>query len=420
MRMSTAGSPAAELAALADLTVPMAIRTAAALRLADHVAGGADTAEALARASASDRDAVGRLMRHLIHAGVFARDGAGRYLLTALSECLRQAHPSAARLALDPGAALGRADLALVELPHAIRTGGPVYALRYGRPMWQDLADEVELAGSFDAFMAARIARSLPAIVAAHAWQELGSVLDAGGGNGALLIALLQAYPALTGVVLDQPGTVEAAAKNLAEAGLGERARAVAGDFFGPLPAGAGGYLLHDILHDWNDADAARILTRCAEAAGERGSVFVIERTELTERFDTAMDLRMLAWFGGRQRTLPRLGEVAATAGLAIADVRPAGRSSVVELRPYQQSCGTQQQHADQRHHEERVEGRRIEVGQVRPRLAGDGERAQVVERQHARGPGQAGDREPGQGDAQAAQQRGGGLVHGAFETTEE
>ena len=49
-----------------------------------------------------------------------------------------------------------------------------------------------------------------------------------------------------------------------------------AGSFFDPLPAGADAYLLVDILHDWDDEHAHRILARCAEAAHPTGRVLVI------------------------------------------------------------------------------------------------------------------------------------------------
>jgi fatty-acyl-CoA synthase len=74
--------------AAADLVTPMAIRVAATLRLADHIAAGTQTTEALAAAVDADRDALGRLLGHLVTAGVLSRAGAGTYGLTALGEHL--------------------------------------------------------------------------------------------------------------------------------------------------------------------------------------------------------------------------------------------------------------------------------------------------------------------------------------------
>ncbi|WP_201298187.1 methyltransferase family protein [Nocardia sp. CY41] len=71
-----------ELWAAADLVTPMAIRVAATLRLADHIAAGRQTTGALAAVVDADRDALGRLLDHLVTAGVLSRAGTGGYTLT--------------------------------------------------------------------------------------------------------------------------------------------------------------------------------------------------------------------------------------------------------------------------------------------------------------------------------------------------
>ena len=86
--------------------------------------------------------------------------------------------------------------------------------------------------------------------------------------------------------------------------GLADRSDAMAGSFFDPLPPGAGGYLLCAVLHDWDDAPARAILRRCAQAAGTDGRVFVVEKLVTDTDHRTEMDLRVLAYFGGRA-TLP-------------------------------------------------------------------------------------------------------------------
>jgi hypothetical protein len=44
------------------------------------------------------------------------------------------------------------------------------------------------------------------------------------------------------------------------------------------------------------------------------------------------MDLRVLAWFGGRERDIAELSALAAAAGLKVAAVHPARATPVVEL----------------------------------------------------------------------------------------
>ena len=158
-------------------------------------------------------------------------------------------------------------------------------------------------------------------------------MIDVGGGNGTLLAALLNAHPNLRGAVFDLPPTAEAARAKVAAAGLADRCDVISGSFFEPLPPGAGGYILSAILHDWSDKAARAILRRCAEAAGSTGKVFVIEKTGPDgESPSTAMDLRMLTYFGGRERGVAELSTLAADSGLELIAAHPAGDLSIVEL----------------------------------------------------------------------------------------
>lgn len=327
-------SAGSQLGTLADLVTPMAVRVAATLRIADHITQQPKTAQELAEAVSADADALDRMLRHLAVERVLSRDGSGRYGLTAQGEALRDDHPSGMRRLLDIEGAIGRAELSFVRLLHSVRTGEPAFPEHFGRPFWDDLSADAARAASFDAQMGFDVAVDAPAVVSAYDWGSLGHVVDVGGGNGALLIAMLSEHPALHGTVFDQPRTAEAARQALGAAGLADRTAVVAGSFFEPLPPGAGGYLLSAILHDWDDDAARAILRRCAEAAGSGGAVFVIEKIGADgETLRTGMNLRMLAYFGGRERGATELGALAADSGLTVAAVHPAGELTIVEAR---------------------------------------------------------------------------------------
>jgi hypothetical protein len=78
-----------------------------------------------------------------------------------------------------------------------------------------------------------------------------------------------------------------------------------------------------------------RILQNCAQAARLSGKVFVIEDTDDVEVVSTEMDLRMLAYVHGRERSLESLTDLAARAGLVAGEVISAGpRRSIIELLP--------------------------------------------------------------------------------------
>jgi hypothetical protein len=164
----------------------------------------------------------------------------------------------------------------------------------------------------------------VPLIVSAYDWGVLGHVVDVGGGDGTLMIALLNEYATLRGTVVELPEPAEAARKLLAAAGLADRGQVVAGDFFGTLPTGAEGYLLCSVLHQWSDEEARTILRNCATAAGEDGAVFVIEK--LADAQELVSSDRV------RTRDVGQLTMLAENAGLAVAAVHTTDAIAILEL----------------------------------------------------------------------------------------
>jgi len=325
-----------KLFALADLVTPMALRVAATLRLADHIAGGANTVPALAERTGSDPDALGRIVRHLIPVDVFTEGGDGTYGLGSLGRLLLSDDPARGRDWLDIFGAVGRADLALFRLLDTVTTGRAGYPLVYGRSFWEDLADDPVLSSSFDSLMGAHVHTDIGELVRAFDLTSAAHVVDVGGGNGTLLSAMLAGHPQLRGTLVDLPGPALAAEATVAEHGLADRCEVVVGSFFDPLPVGGDVYVLCGVLHDWNDDDATTILRRCATAAGRDGAVVVVEGLidEESRSARTGMDIRMLAYMSGRERTLAQLEALAKTAGLAVTGFRPASYRTLTELKP--------------------------------------------------------------------------------------
>jgi hypothetical protein len=317
-----------------DLVTPMALRVAATLGLADELASkGPFDAATLADRVGADADALERLLRRLAETGVVRRDDDGSYALTPRGDVLRSDHPSGLRDLLDAEAAIGRADLAFVQLLHSVRTGEAAFPVQFGAEFWTDLRGDDARAASYDAQMGSDVTAWAPAVVAALDWSAFGHVIDVGGGNGSLLAAILQAHPQLRGTVLDQPVTAARANETLTAAGLADRSDVVGGSFFEELPAGAGAYVLCAVLHDWGDEPALAILRRAADAAGTDGRVVVVEKTGPDGgEPSTAMDLRVLVYFGGRERTVADLVALAGEAGLQLRSLHRDGELSVLEL----------------------------------------------------------------------------------------
>ena len=196
----------AELWAMAQLSTPMAVRVAATLRVADHIAAGLRTAGELAPVVRADPDALERLLSYLAVRGVFVRDAGGRFSLTRLGEALREDHPAGKRALLDIDG-LGRSELSFIQLLHSVRTGQAAFPLQFGGTFWQDLAADTLRAAAFDRWMSVNVERRLPDLVEGYDWSGLGHLVDVGGGDASLLVALMTRHPGLRGTVLDLDAT---------------------------------------------------------------------------------------------------------------------------------------------------------------------------------------------------------------------
>jgi len=159
-------------------------------------------------------------------------------------------------------------------------------------------------------------------------WRGDETVVDVGGGNGSLLVALLERRPSLHGIVLDLPETVRD------EKALGERIEFVEGSFFKRVPEGDV-FVLGTVLHDWDDESATRILQTIRRSAREGSRLLVIDRVLPPGNEPDGskwLDILMLALLGGKERTEAQWRELLAAGGFepvrfheALIEAVPAG-----------------------------------------------------------------------------------------------
>ncbi|MBF6237469.1 methyltransferase [Nocardia otitidiscaviarum] len=305
---------------MAGLGTPMALRVAVTLGLPDRLSGeGASVAE-LAVDLCVSPIALDLLTAHLATLGIVERTATG-YRTTAYGANLCTTADNGLTDLLHLDTAGGRAELAFVELAHSITTGRAAYPRRYGRDFWSDLAQHTALRESFDRQMAHRLHAQIPRMVTGFEWSRFATIIDVGGGTGTLLAAILTAHPHINGHLIDLEPTATQARRTFAEHNLEQRARVTAASFFDPLPADGDAYLLVDILHDWDDENADRVLARCVEAATPDSRIIVIE--PVGDRCaGTEFNLAMLAIFGSRERRIDEFRSLAVAHGLILETVR--------------------------------------------------------------------------------------------------
>jgi SAM-dependent methyltransferase len=280
----------------------------------------------------ADRDSLHRVLRHLVSRGLFEEPARGQFVLNAAARALLE---DPIHLGLDLDGIGGRMAHAWGTLLSAVRTGKPAYHEVFGRGFWDDLDAHPEIAASFDALMGAA-GHGTPdphVLVDPGDWESVRTVVDVGGGTGALLAEVLRAQPHVRGTLVELPGPVARSAEVFRSAGVADRVTAVAQSFFDPLPGGADLYILKSVIHDWPDREATAILKRCAEGARPSGRVVVFTGAGPGE--DASPELLMMVLVGGKARTLDEFREMARDAGLEVRSVgrQPSGRA-IVECHP--------------------------------------------------------------------------------------
>ncbi len=305
--------------------VSQGLMVAARLGLADLLAAGPQDCTALAQATGTHAPSLYRLLRLLASAGVFAEDGQHRFHLTPPAELLRSDVDGTLRhMAMFLGEESHWRPWG--ELLHSVRTGETAFGHLYGLGHFAYLARHPEEAATFDAFMVDQTAHAATAIVSAYDFAGVGTVVDVGGGRGTLLAAILTAYPALRGILFDQPQVLEGARALLEASGVASRCDRVGGDFFQAVPTGGDTYLLQQILHDWDDERAHRILECCHAALPPAGRLLIVERLIPPGNAPSpakSVDMQMLVILGGRERSEVEYADLLAGAGLRLVRVLP-------------------------------------------------------------------------------------------------
>ena len=318
--------------------VSRALHLAAKLGLADLLADGPRHSGELARSTATHPASLNRVMRLLASVGIFDEQDNGSFALTPLGQHLRAGVPGSMRASVMLFAGT-RVQDSWKDLEYCVQTGEPAYRRRGVTDPFDDPVRDPEETANFDAAMADFTRLAAVAVAAAYDFAPLRSVVDVGGGNGALLIGILQAHPALRGTVFDRPAAAERARRQIADAGLAERCQAVAGDFFTEVPGGADAYLLKHVIHDWDDARAVTILENCHRAMSAAGKLLLVEgvyppriEQSLESWGAAANDVNMLVCTGGRQRSESEFRALFEAAGFRLTKIVPTpARVSVIE-----------------------------------------------------------------------------------------
>ena len=306
-----------------------AIYVVVSLGIPDLLRNGPRPGHELAAVTGTHAPTLQRVMRALAVEGIFAADELERFVLTPLGMTLRSDVPGS----LHDWALLmlGKTHQeAWNELIHSVRTGESAFQHWHGMDLWQYRSRHSNYAKLFDAAMASFTGTYIDNLLGSYSCSAFRKIIDVGGGDGSLLIGILQKNPGAQGIVYDLPEAAERARERIHEVGLTGRCLVQSGDVFLGVPAGGDAYILSRVLHDWDDDNACKILASCRKAMPVDGCLLVIERVmphDLREMASSRnpvvsdislTDLNMLVMTSGRERTIAEYQELFATADLQL------------------------------------------------------------------------------------------------------
>ncbi len=304
-----------------------ALQPIARLKIADMLSEGPLPVSRLAAETATNEDALYRVLRLLASVGVFAELPGKIFAITPMSQLMRSDAPGTIR------------DLIVwisnpfhfevhAELGHSLKTGDPAVEKVYGQTGFEAIFSRPEVASDFNLAMTCFSRRIAPALLEAYDFSDIGTLMDVAGGHGAVLCEVLARYPKMKGILFDIPSVIEEANGHICALKMDERCQTMKGDFFDEIPSGADAYYMQHILHDWKDDRCLKILANCRRAleGRENGRLLIVDSVvpETSDPHPSKwLDIEMLLMPGGRERTRPEWEALFAQAGFEIARIVP-------------------------------------------------------------------------------------------------
>ena len=222
------------------------------------------------------------------------------------------------------------------------RTGETAFDHVFGMGIFQYEAQHPEHAKIFDEAMANLIGVYNSAVLASYSFSSIEKLVDVGGGDGSLIIAILQTEPKMKGMLFDLPHVTEKAKQKITEAGLSGRCDIVAGDALVSVPNGGDAYILSRVVNSFDNERALAVLQNCRRAITQKSKLLLVERV-LPDRVEHSFaaqgpvmsDLNMMVISGGRERTATEHRALLEAAGFTLTKVVPTqSEVSVIEAEP--------------------------------------------------------------------------------------
>jgi len=243
----------------------MAVSTACKLNLFDNLLEEKSAKQLAEKLSLNEEKVL--LLLNALHNANFLGKNAELFKVNSLSEFLIENNPESLKYACMNWS--GEHLNAWQNLDISIKTGNSSFEEIYGKPFFDFLNDNPEKLNAYHKAMyqyAKDDYKTLPDVID---FSKHKSVMDVGGGYGAVLENIKKKNPNLDCVLFDLEKVVE----NVTISNI----KKISGSFFDKIPNQSEAIILSRVLHDWNDNKANVILKNCFEALPSKGTLYVIE-----------------------------------------------------------------------------------------------------------------------------------------------
>ncbi len=302
---------------ISRMDIPDALKRGGLQTAGELIAGGVDANEM----------ALQRVLRASAGFGLFTESEDGKFGPTELSDVLTADSPVSVKVIAEE---VGGTWLKMFgPLADGIRTGEPVSKIAFGMEWWDYLnANPVELE-RFGESMKSNSLNSLRGVLEQCDFSGSKRIVDVAGGFGHMVVALLEKYPHLEGVLLDVPQLIPVAKEKnpIADPSLAARLEYVGADMFKGVPSGDV-YILKHIMHDWDDELCTRILKNCHQSMEGEGRLICVDSV-LPPMGDASgvsaklLDLLMMLAIRGKERTQEQWEQLYAASGFRVVSMTP-------------------------------------------------------------------------------------------------
>ena len=257
-----------------------------------------------------------RFLNALVHLNLLQETENQSYKMTEEGELLQSNNPqSLQKIAAYKGSPMVWG--AMGKLYDGLMSGENPFQLAHNQLLFDYLDHNPEDFELFHSAMHFYEVNSSKQLLTQYDFSNITSLLDVGCGMGTFLNAIIDTHPHIKGAGFDLPKVVERA-KGFTPHPL------LSGSFFETIPQLFDAYVLRNILHDWSDEDAIRILKNIP-------SRILIFETVVKEksRMGKFSDLSMfMLTNGGKERSLKDFEHLLSQSGFTIDQVYQSDSSS--------------------------------------------------------------------------------------------